>query len=301
MSEVSIIIANWNTSSLLERCLRSIDAHGTALALEVIVVDNGSDDDSVAMVRRRFPQVQLIVNIANAGFAQASNQGIVGSSGKYVMLLNSDTEVQPGAVETLVAFLETHPEAAAVGPYLLNTDGSLQPSCHPILTPEREFWRLAFLDEIVPWATYPMERWDASTPRQVEVIKGACLVIRRAVLDQIGLLDERYFVYSEEMDLCLRIARAGWQLYWVPSARVVHHGAASTKQVAESMYLQLYRSKLQFQEKHFGRWGALRFKVLVELAYLPRWLATSIGSLLDRSMATRARIYRRLLTTLPSM
>jgi N-acetylglucosaminyl-diphospho-decaprenol L-rhamnosyltransferase len=301
MSDVSIIIVSWNTSRLLESCLRSLNSRDSGIALEVIVVDNGSDDDSVAMVRRRFPEVQLIANGKNVGFAQANNQGIVRSSGRHVMLLNSDTEVQPGAIETLVGFLETHQEVAAVGPYLLNTDGSLQPSCHPILTPEREFWRLAFLDELVPVATYPMGRWDASTPRQVEVIKGACLVMRRAVLDQIGLLDERYFIYSEEMDLCLRIARAGWQLYWVPSARVVHHGAASTKQVAESMYLQLYRSKLQFQEKHFGRWGALRFKVLVELAFLPRWLVASIGSPLDRSMVSRARIYGQLLSTLPSM
>jgi len=301
MTDLSIIIVNWNTSSLLEACLRSIYDHASSLSFEVLVMDNGSSDGSAALVRARFPKVWLIANAENVGFARANNQGIQASSGRYVMLLNSDTEVQPGALDTLVGFLEDHPAVAAAGPYLLNTDGSLQPSCHPVLTPEREFWRLAFLDELLPLATYPMERWDAHTPRPVEVIKGACLVIRRAALEQIGLLDERYFIYSEEMDLCLRLARAGWQLYWVPAARVVHHGAASTKQVAETMYLELYRSKLQFQAKFFGRWGVLRFKSLVGLAYLPRWAVAAIGSGVNRSLAPRARIYRHLLAALPSM
>jgi len=197
--------------------------------------------------------------------------------------------------------METHPAAAAAGPFLVNTDGSLQPSCHPVLTAGREFWRLTFLDALFPRATYPMRRWDDEHPREVEVIKGACLLVRRAALQQVGLLDERYFIYSEEMDLCLRLARAGWKLFWVPAARVVHHGGASTRQAAESMYLELYRSKLQFQEKFFGRWGALRFKLLVGLAYLPRWVAATVGSLLDRSLALRARTYRHLLAALPTM
>jgi len=301
MTDLSIIIVNWNTSALLEACLRSIYDHASSLSLEVLVVDNGSSDGSAALVRARFPKVWLIANAENVGFARANNQGIQASRGRYVMLLNSDTEVQTGALDTLVRFLENHPAVAAAGPYLLNSDGSLQPSCHPVLTPEREFWRLAFLDELLPLATYPMGRWDAHTPRPVEVIKGACLVIRRAALEQIGLLDERYFIYSEEMDLCLRLARAGWQLYWVPEARVVHHGAASTKQVAETMYLELYRSKLQFQAKFFGRWGVLRFKGLVGLAYLPRWAVATAGSGVNRSLAPRARIYRHLLAALPSM
>ncbi|NLD42711.1 MAG: glycosyltransferase family 2 protein, partial [Chloroflexi bacterium] len=169
------------------------------------------------------------------------------------------------------------------------------------LTPGREFWRLLFLDRILPRATYPMHRWPTSGAREVAVIKGACLVLRHSALDQVGLLDERYFMYTEEMDLCLRLALAGWRLHWVPEARVVHLGAASTRQAAEAMYLALYRSKVQFQRKFWGQWRARRLKVLVGVAYVPRWAAASVGRFAGRSLAARAHIYRRLLAELPSM
>jgi N-acetylglucosaminyl-diphospho-decaprenol L-rhamnosyltransferase len=321
--DLSIIIVNWNTRELLAGCLESIASHQMSLvegdaelriyrqslAIEIFVVDNASTDGSLAMVRKRFPQVRLIENHENVGFARANNQAIRLSQAcpgpsrrsRYVLLLNSDTQVYPGALETMVQFMEEHPQAGGCGPRLLNADGSLQVSCHPILTPEREFWRLLFLDRLWRRATYVQQGWDQQAPRQVEVIKGACLLMRRASLEQVGLLDEQYFIYTEEMDLCYRLAQAGWQLWWVPQAMVKHFGEASSNQIAEAMYVQLYRSKVQFYRKFGGARRADRFKHLLRLAYAPRLVIAALGALVSPSLAARARTYRRLLAELQEM
>ncbi|MHB1295235.1 MAG: glycosyltransferase family 2 protein [Anaerolineae bacterium] len=301
MTDLSIAIVNWNTRVLLADCLRSVQRCADALAVETFVVDNASTDGSAAMVRETFPEVRLIANSDNVGFARANNQAIRQITGRHVMLLNSDTEVHAGALAALVRFLDDHPDAGGAGPFLENADGSLQPSCHPVLTPGREFWRLCFLEGLLPRATYPMRRWPEGQARQVEVIKGACLVLRREALDQVGLLDERYFMYSEEMDLCYRLTQAGWDLYWVPEARVTHFGGASTRQASEAMYLELYRSKVQFLRKFSGERGAARLKRLLYLAYLPRWIAASLAVPIRRSLAGPARTYRRLLSQLAHM
>ena len=324
-TDLSIIIVNWNTRDLLARCLDSVAAdrqpalgqrdppaslqpttHNPQpathnLQLEVFVVDNASTDGSADMVRARFPWVRLIENSENVGFAAANNQAIRHSRGRYILLLNSDTEVQPGALQALVDFMEGRPDAGAVGAQLLNPDGSRQLSCHPMLTPERELWRLLFLEKIWPRATYPWHRWDAGTPRRVEVIKGACLLLRRLALDQVGLLDESYFMYTEEVDLCYRLAQKGWELWWLPQARVIHHEAQSTKQAAERMYLQLYRSKIQFFRKFGGERQAERFKWWLRLAYGPRAVVASLGAPFSPPWAARARTYRRLLAELTAM
>ena len=301
---LSVIIVNWNTRDLLAQCLTSLYADvpfASFAPFETFVVDNGSTDGSTAMVRERFPWVQLIENRKNVGFAAANNQAIRQSRGRYVLLLNSDTEVRPGALRALVTFMEVHPQAGAAGARLLNADGSLQPSCHLMLTPWREFWRLLFLERVRRWATYDMDHWDLDTPREVEVIKGACLMLRREALDQVGLLDERYFMYTEEMDLCYRLLREGWKLYWVPQAQVVHYDGQSTRQVAEAMYVQLYRSKVQFYRKIGGEAHARLFKRLLRLAYWPRLAVAATGALFSPSLATRSRTFRRLLTELPAM
>jgi GT2 family glycosyltransferase len=300
--DLSTIIVNWNTRDLLASCLESVvvTMHDN-LDSEIIVVDNASTDGSAAMVRERFPQVHLIENSENVGFARANNQAIRQSRGRYVLLLNSDTEVSQRALKTMTAFMEEHPRSGGCGPRLLNGDGTLQVSCHPMLTPEREFWRLIFLDRLWPRATYRQEKWNSQTPRQVEVIKGACFLLRRTALEQTGPLDELYFMYTEEVDLCCRLAQAGWELWWVPQAMVTHYGEASSKQAHEAMYLQLYRSKAQFYRKFGGRRRVTRFKCLVQIAYRPRLIAASLGGHFSRDLAVRSRTYGRLLAELPDM
>jgi len=286
---------------MLADCLQSVYRTADGLNLEVFVVDNASTDGSAQMVRGCFPWVRLIENRENVGFARANNQAIRLSRGRHVLLLNSDTDVYPGALQTMVRFMEGRPRAGGCGPRLLSADGSLQASCHPMLTPEREFWRLMFFDRLWRRATYVQERWDWETSHPVDVVKGACFLLRRAALEKVGLLDEGYFMYTEEMDLCYRLLQAGWQLYWVPQAVVKHYGEASSRQVAEAMYVQLYRSKAQFFRKFGGPQQADCFKRLIRVAYEPRLAVAVLGAPFSPVLAARASTYRRLLAELAEM
>jgi N-acetylglucosaminyl-diphospho-decaprenol L-rhamnosyltransferase len=314
---LSVIIVNWNTRDMLAQCLQSIisdcrsqlaaAAQGTVnppaqqTSMEVFVVDNASSDGSVQMVKERFPWVLLIENTENLGFAQANNQAIDLACGKYILLLNSDTEVHPGALSELTDFMERTPQAGAAGAHLLNGDGTLQPACQPMLTPWREFLRLLFLDRVFHVATYSSSWWETEEPRQTEVIKGACFMLRHTALDQAGVLDGSYFMYTEEVDLCYRLTQAGWQLWWVPAAKVTHFGEASSRQVAQTMYVQLYRSKIQFYRKYGGNRRADLFKLLLRVAYWPRFAAAILFAPLAPSLNAKARIYRDLLTQLPTL
>jgi N-acetylglucosaminyl-diphospho-decaprenol L-rhamnosyltransferase len=302
--DLSVIIVNWNTRDLLTGCLHAVEQAMqaiTRLDIEVFVVDNASTDGSAVLVQSHFPWVKLIVNTENIGFAAANNQAMCMASGRYVLLLNSDTVIHPGALATLVDFMDRTLQAGACGPRLLNGDESLQHACHPMLTPGREFWRLLFLERVYPRSTYPLEQWDITQPRSAEVIKGACLLLRRTALDQVGLLDENYFMYTEEVDLCHRLRLSGWELWYVPRAEVTHFGGSSSCQMAETMYVQLYYSKLYFYRKFGGDRRARLAKLLYVLAYAPRWLVAAGMAQLRPEYAARARTYGHLLADLPRM
>lgn len=300
---LSVIVVSWNTCRLLQACLSSLAASVGELrnTVETFVVDNASVDGSAAMVHEQFPWVTLLVNETNMGFARANNQAISQSNGRYILLLNSDTELLPGSLGILVSFMEHCHGAGAAGPLLLNGDGTLQPSAQPMLTPGREFWRLTFLDRALPRATYRMEAWDRQIPRRVGVLKGACLLLRRVALNEVGLLDNSYFMYTEEVDLCYRLGEAGWVLWWVPQAQVIHYGEASSRPAAEEMYIELYRSKVQFYRKFGGERRATHFKRFVRLAYWPRVAAATLLAGTLPTSAARLQTYRRLLTELQGM
>ncbi len=303
--DLSIIIVNWNIRDLLAQCLASVYAHPPDGEFEIFVVDNASTDGSAQMVRKRFPQVRLIENTKNVGFARANNQAIQQSAGCYVLLLNPDTEVHPGALEKLVRFMEAYPQAGAAGARLLNPDGTLQPSCHPAPTLSRELWRLFHLDALWTYACYPMAGWDLDTPREVDMIQGACLLLRREALDQVGLLDEDYFIYSEEVDLCHRLRQRGWKVYWVPQAQVIHYGGQSTQQVAADMFLRLYQGKVLYFRKHHGRLAVQAYKLILLIAALARLSLSPLAWLerppLRQQHLARADHYRRLVMALPEM
>jgi GT2 family glycosyltransferase len=267
---LSVIIVSWNTSQLLENCLASILANPPTSPFEIWVVDNTSTDGSPQMVREKFPKVHLIENSENVGFARANNQAIQRCAGKYILLLNPDTLVEYGALEALVDFLDRHPEAGAAGARMLNPDGSLQISSHPRPTLSRELWRLLHLDTFLPYALYPLTKWATNHPQEVDILGGACLLLRKEALDQVGSLDEDYFIYSEEIDLCYRIQRAGWRIYWVPQAKVVHFGGQSTRQVPTEMFLNLYRSNIKYFHKHYGWTAAQIHKLILMIAALSR-------------------------------
>jgi GT2 family glycosyltransferase len=279
--ELSIVIVNWNTRELTAQCLDSLRDELAALGgqAEVVLVDNASTDGSLTHLRDRLPSLHLIPNPHNAGFAAANNQGIRRSTGRLILLLNSDTIVHPGALRALLDFMSAHPQAAAAGARLLNPDGSLQPSCFPAPTLGREFWRLFHLDRLRPRSVYNMADWRTDQPREVDNILGACMLLRREIVEQVGGMEEGYFMYSEETDWCLRIRRAGGRVYWVPQAQITHLGGQSTRQAETQMFLALYRSKIMYFRKHHSRLHALAFKLLLLLACAARLLAAPLALL----------------------
>lgn len=306
--ELSVVIVSWNTKHMLYQCLRSIqDAlpQDLARSIEVVVVDNASSDGSGEMVQQHYPWVQLLQNSENVGFARGNNLGIQRCTGRYVLLLNPDTEVKTGAFEALLEFMDTHPQVGAAGSRLLNANGTLQRSCYPEPTLAREFWRLFHLDLFYPYGSYWVQKWSADVAREVDSVQGACLMVREAALQQVGLLDESYFIYTEEIDLCYRIRQAGWHIYWVPRAQVIHYGGQSTRQVAPEMFLQLYRSKLLYFRKHRGPVAAAIYKLILFGAGMIRLVLYPLARLqapaIRRQSEALAEKYRQLLHTLPQM
>jgi GT2 family glycosyltransferase len=305
MKTLSVIIVSWNTCELLTQCLNSVFESTKTIPLDVWVVDNASKDGSPDMVRRLFPQVKIIENPGNVGFAKANNQAIEQSSGNYVVLLNPDTIVKPGALDELAYFLDIHPQAGAVGPYLLSPDGSLQRSCYPFPTLSREFWRLLHLDLLQTYGVYDMSSWDHDTAQSVDAIQGACLMLRRETLDQTGLLDPSYFMYTEEVDLCYRIKKAGWDLYWVPQGKVIHFGGQSTRQIAPRMFISLYQTKVHFFRKNYGKLAVMVYKLILFFASIIRLLFSPFVYLSRKAIREQglylARRYLDLITALPRM
>ena len=259
-NSLSVVIVSYSVRSLLARCLASIAAEPHPPD-EVIVVDNASADDSVALVREQFPHVQVIANEENRGFAVASNQGLRAARGTFLCLLNPDTQLFPGALDTLATFLSAHPNVGVVGPTLLYPDGRYQhaafrfptlamalidffPLNHRLLN-SRLYGRYPFALHEKPFAMdYPL---------------GACMMVRREACTAVGWLDEQFFMYCEEVDWCRRIKLAGWEIMHVPDARVVHHEGQSTKQAAGRMFVELHRSRFKLFAKHCSRryqWAA---------------------------------------------
>lgn len=303
--KLSIVIVNWNTCDLLNNCLQSIFNPPLDLDFRTIVVDNASNDGSQKMVEERFPEVELISNSNNPGFAYANNQALKKCSSEMVLLLNADTVVKPGSIETMVEYIENNPKVGIVGARLLNPDGSLQVSAYPEPTLTREFWRLFHLDKLWYYGTYPMDNWNHNEPRKVDVLKGACMLIRMEALEDVGMFDEDYFIYSEEVDLCARMQDSGWSLYWLPTAKITHIGGQSTQQVAEEMFLQLYQGKIQYFRKHNSSLVAILYKLIILLASLGRISLTPIAYLerpdLRQYHLHLSSNYRRLLWALPEL
>jgi N-acetylglucosaminyl-diphospho-decaprenol L-rhamnosyltransferase len=240
--DLSIIIANWNTAALLKNCLASIPS-----AVEVIVVDNASTDDSVTMVAHDFPRVRLIRNSENAGFARANNQGWRASAHEFVLFLNSDTLVPPDALRQLVEFMRVHSDAGVCGPRLARADNSTQPFAFggdptPAYLLRRGFARLIL--------HRTLHDWETREPQSVDWVSGACSLVRHAALERVGGWDEKFFMYFEDNELCLRLRRAGWKIFYNPHVTITHLGGASL--VQNKTRTQFYDASLRyFYAKHY--------------------------------------------------
>ncbi len=253
--DLSVIIVAYRCRDDLARCLESVRTGAASLSAEVIVVENASGDGTAEMVRERFPEVHLIANRENRGFAAACNQGLAVASGRHVLFLNPDTRPAEGSLPTLVETLDRHPDVGACGPQLRGTDGAIQPSVRtdPTLAALlHQFTPLRLLRLLAPaYRRYKRRDMDFRSPADVDTVMGAALCVPRRVLDEVGPMDERYFVYHEEADLCLRIRRAGYRVRFEPAARVVHVGGVSAGHAAANvLYL---RSLYRFLYKHHGR------------------------------------------------
>ncbi len=283
--ELSIIIVSWNTRELLARCLESVYATMQGRTFEVLVVDNASRDGSAQMVREQFPQVRLIENRENVGFARANNQALRESHGDYLLLLNSDTLVLPDAVEALLAFMERYSSVGACGPRLLSADGSVQVSCGQLPTFSRLLFDLTGLSRFNGHDDFPA----GDSARRVGWIQGACLLIRRETIGDVGLLDEDYFMYTEEVDWCYRASVVGWGLCYVPASRVIHYGGQSAARAPVQKRAQLYGSKLLFVRKHYGWPLYALLKVATKTAALLKLGASGILLTVSRPAQRAAR------------
>lgn len=253
MVDLSVIIVNWNVRDLLRHCLQSIFANLPTCRLEIIVVDNASSDGSPEMVRTEFPQVRLIANPDNRGFPAANNQGLAVARGRYILLLNPDTEVLGDALETMVAFADAHPDVGVVGPQLLNPDGTVQSSRRRFPTLATALLESTWLQPYAPRRLleryYVLDRPDDQV-QDVDWVTGAALMARREAVEQVGPLDEGFFMYSEELDWCRRFREAGWRVVYLPAARIIHHVGKSSEQVLPARHIHFQTSKVRYFRKY---------------------------------------------------
>jgi GT2 family glycosyltransferase len=272
--DLSVIIVNWNTRDLLALCLQSLHSTVQEASFEVWVVDNASSDDSVALVRERFPQTHLIANSENVGFVRANNQALSRCQGRYVLLLNSDTEALPGSLDQAVQFMDQHPSAGIAGARLDNPDGTFQASFTPFPTLWREFLILSGLGRLLVRPSFPSYGPQAERgPQKINgYFEGAFMLARREALDQVGGLDERIFMYAEDVDWCYRFQQSGWQVWYLPHTSIIHYGGQSTKKRRGRMEAELYRSRVYFFRKHYGRRAAFCLKAMIYAATLPKIL-----------------------------
>lgn len=303
--DLSVLIVSWNVRALLAACLRSLVAalgQAGGLSAEVIVVDGASRDGSAAMVREEFSSVRLLALDTNVGFTRGNNIAIRESQGRYLLLLNPDTEVLGDALQTLVSYMEAHPEVGVLGPKLLNPDGSVQPSRRRFPTLATLFLESTLLQEWLPRNAVLRRYYLADQPddqaQEVGWVTGACFLVRREAIEQVGLLDETFFMYSEELDWQWRIQKAGWQVIYLPAAQVIHHEGQSSGQVAPARHIYFQSSKVRLCQKRFGRfWGeALRCFLLGTYAY--QWCREGVKWLLCSKRTLRVerlRAYERVL------
>jgi GT2 family glycosyltransferase len=252
------VIVNYNTKRLLKDCIESIYKETKGIEFDVWVVDNRSKDGSVEMIRRHFPQVKLIENTENLGFARANNQAISESNGEHILLLNPDTVVLNNAIGRMVRFMDTRPETGIAGCKVLNGDGTLQLACRrSIPTPGVAFFRLVGLSRLFPrsrlMAKYNLSYLNPDEPHEVDAVSGACLMIRKEVIEKIGLLDEAFFMYGEELDWCMRAKKAGWKVMYYPDAEIIHYKGESTASNSRKANFEFYKAMYLFHRKYFAR------------------------------------------------
>lgn len=291
-ARVTIVMVNWKTPRLLAAAIRALFEDPDSDAFEIVVVDNNSRDGSIDMLGSNFPKVNIIANDENVGFAKACNQVIPRAKGEYVLLLNPDTRTVDCAVTKLATYLDTHPDCGAVGPKVLNPDGTLQLACRRSFpTPKAAFYRLTYLSRLFPknqtLAQYNITNAHPDAELTVDALSGSCMMVRKRAIDQIGLLDERIFMFGEDIDWCWRLKKAGWNVRYFPKAVVYHyHGAASRFRRVRST-LNLHMSMTVFYRKYFASEHLVLFNLAVYAVIWIRGALSVIVSFLRYLLPTK--------------
>ena len=273
-TDLSIAIPSWNTRDLLDQCLVSLKSSTSGLSCEIVVVDNASTDGGAEMVEARHKDVKLIRNRLNLGFAAACNTAFKHSTGRYFCLLNSDTIILRDSFQPLVEFMDSHPDAGAAGCKLLNRDGSLQRSCSCFPSIWTELFDMLYLSKLFPrnrvFGSYSMSYWDFNETREVDFVGGSCMIVRREAIEDVGLLDETYFMYTEEADWCYRMWDSGWKVYYYPGSEIIHLGGESARKYGGDIGLYLYLSRNKFIRKYQGRMAAFLHRGIIIVGAISR-------------------------------
>lgn len=268
---LSIIVVTWNGKKYALECLESLQ---TDLSTEIIVVDNGSKDGTPEAIRSQFPNVTLIENRANLGFAKANNIGMALSRGKYVCLVNSDVVIPAGCLEKMVEFMEANPKIGVLGPKMLSPDGGVGASVMRLPTVWNTLCCALGLHTIFPRSAllggFSMDAYAYDSVDDVEMLTGWFWMIPRTALKMVGGLDEQFFMYGEDIDWCHRFRDAGWQVIFYPDAAALHYGAASSGEAPTRFYVEMRRANLQYFRKHHGRFGVLGYRFAIWLHELTR-------------------------------
>jgi GT2 family glycosyltransferase len=273
---LSIVLVCWNNKDYLDPCLQSLYETGLKNTFDVIVVDNGSTDGSQQMLAEKYPQVKIIQNSGNVGLGKASNQGIEATTGRYVLLLNNDTIVNGPSFDAMIDFLDKNPKVGAVGGKLLNPDGTIQSCYNYFSTLPEEFFVATRLGHLIRRG-YPAII-EVDEVKSVDWLGSACLMLRRSALDEVGVLDEGYFIYGDEADLQYRLKKAGWEIYILPHAYTIHYGGRSmTRWPRRKM---VYRGKLLFYQKHYGFLRTSLLRVLLGILSFVKMMAWAFVFLL---------------------
>jgi GT2 family glycosyltransferase len=287
--DVSLVIVNWNTKDLVLKCIKSAIETGGACAQEIIVVDNASGDDSVDAIKRDYPDVIVIRNEKNYGFARANNIGIKKSKGRYVCLVNSDVQVLGRTIGYLIDYMDKTPNAGIVGPKILWPDMTLQDSCRKFPTLWTKLCETVALNRIFPRSTVfsgeHMQFFAHDQVKKVDSLAGCFMMIRQTALKEVGLFDEQYFIYSEETDLCKRFSESGWDIVFLPEVSVVHHHAASTAKDPVRFAVEQQRSLLKYWKKHHSLPVRACFLSLVFIHHAARYAS----GLLMYAIATKGK------------
>jgi GT2 family glycosyltransferase len=268
MCNLSFIIVNWNAKEYLLQCLDSLACEAGRHRAEIIVVDNGSCDGSPEAVASEFPQARLLRNHANLGFAKANNIGMEQSAGDFLFLVNSDVKVLPGCIDRMVGYMARNPAVGMLGPMILNPNLTWQPSCRKFPSLGNMLGRAFGLDNVFP----RISRYPPGRIRCVEVLSGCFLMLRKEALPRVGLLDESFFMYAEDIDWCKRFWQAGWEVVYYPAARAIHYGGASSARAPVRFYLEMLHANLLFWKKHHSPLAQIGFRCLSLLYHALRIL-----------------------------